>query len=231
MSSVQAVWRLLLLRILLPVSIRKMFCWQTEACLYFPENIVTLPIPWKPVKTAALSVTPVEGEVRQDGNKVYIKQGSGLTVTAEPAEFYRLSSLTYQGQDQIENFVTGTANYPFESLEDGGTWIASFEKVKPSVVVNSTVRTGIYNDAPSAVAYAKFSGLHPSEYGMFLQRASGTGKELQLEAKGNADGQFAIRVFGEGVKTGSFTMQPYFIANEGDDPQRGDKTDSFSLEQ
>ncbi len=182
-------------------------------------------------ENGALSVTPVEGEVRQDGNKVYIKQGSGLTVTAEPAEFYRLSSLTYQGQDQIENFVTGTANYPFESLEDGGTWIASFEKVKPSVVVNSTVRTGIYNDAPSAVAYAKFSGLHPSEYGMFLQRASGTGKELQLEAKGNADGQFAIRVFGEGVKTGSFTMQPYFIANEGDDPQRGDKTDSFSLEQ
>lgn len=185
-------------------------------------------------ENGTLDVTEEAGFVKRTGNTVYIKTGADLTVSAQPAENYALSAVRYGGADKTTDFgVSGSARFAFSDLSEGGVWSAEFAKkaTEPSIVAEKTVVMSTYGDgnAPAAVAYARFSGVNPFEYGMVITRAS-DGKALTLKALENKSGAYAIKVFGEGVKTGSFTMKPYYIATEGEASMFGNETDSFTLE-
>ena len=185
-------------------------------------------------ENGTLDVTEEAGLVKRTGNTVYIKTGADLTVSAQPAENYALSAVRYGGADKTSDFgVSGSAKFAFSDLSEGGVWSAEFAKeaTEPSIVAEKTVVMSTYGDgnAPAAVAYARFIGVNPFEYGMVITRAS-DGKALTLKALENKSGAYAIKVFGEGVKTGSFTMKPYYIATEGEASTFGNETDSFTLE-
>ena len=185
-------------------------------------------------ENGTLDVTEEAGLVKRTGNTVYIKTGADLTVSAQPAENYALSAVRYGGADKTSDFgVSGSARFAFSDLTENGVWSAEFKEnaAEPSIVADKAVVMSTYGDgnAPAAVAYAKFSGLNPFEYGMVITRTS-DGKALTLKAADNKNGAYAIKVYGEGVNEGNFTMKPYYVADEGSSAAYGDETDSFTLE-
>ena len=185
-------------------------------------------------ENGTLDVAEETGLVKKSGNTVYIKTGADLTVTAEPSENYTLSDVKYGGEDKTSAFgISGSAKFAFSDLTDNGVWSAEFKEnaAEPSIVADKAVVMSTYGDgnAPAAVAYAKFSGLNPFEYGMVITRTS-DGKALTLKAADNKNGAYAIKVYGEGVNEGNFTMKPYYVADEGSSAAYGDETDSFTLE-
>ena len=184
-------------------------------------------------ENGTLDVTEEAGFVKRTGNTVYIKTGADLTVSAQPAENYALSAVMYGGEDKTSAFgVSGSVKFLFSDLADNGVWSAEFKEnsSEPSIVADKTVTITTYGEesVPAAVAYAKFSGVNPFEYGMVITRTSDK-KALELKAMGNKDGAYAIKVYGEGVNTGSFTMKPYYTATEGEASAFGNETDSFTL--
>ena len=185
-------------------------------------------------ENGTLDVAEETGLVKKSGNTVYIKTGADLTVTAEPSENYTLSAIKYGGEDKTSAFgISGSAKFAFSDLTENGVWSAEFKEnaAEPSITADKTVTVTTYGEdaVPAAVAYAKFSGLNPFEYGMVITRTS-DGKALTLKAADNKNGAYAIKVYGEGVNEGNFTMKPYYVADEGSSAAYGDETDSFTLE-
>lgn len=164
----------------------------------------------------------VNGAALENGAWTYVTEGESAELTLTPAEGYQVKSVTLGDQALVinQNKIT------LENVTADSVLNVAFEEI-PSI--NPGIESGVtsittsdYSGKPAAVVYSKLTAFNTGAvnqgYGIKLWKTSDPDHVLTLPAMSTktdpavaAPGQaFAIRVFGEAIKSGeSYTAQPY----------------------